>query len=313
MQPWRIVMQVNIVGAGGVGGYLAVHLIRAGHQVRLLARGPHLEAIRTEGLRLFGPDTDLSVSPEAATADPGELSASGLTVFAVKGQDLEAAADAVAPVLSADAQVLPFQNGVAAADVLAARFGQDRTLVGVARIFANITSPGTITLKPGPKAFVIGNWDGLQSDPTVDAIRTVFSDAGIDVPETPNVLHALWTKFMLFAAASSVTAGARANMGEIRAIPELTALFAEIVREVEAIAAAKGIGLPADAGDKVIGTLAGFDDQAATSMAHDLSLGKPLELDQIAGTVVRMGQEHQIPTPATRTVYALLCKFRGGA
>ena len=306
-------MQVNIIGAGGVGGYLAAHLIRANHEVRVLARGAHLDAICSAGLRLVGPETDLTVAPDLATQDPAELFKSALTIFAVKGQDLESARDAVAPTLSPDAHVLPFQNGVSAPDVLAARFGRDRTLVGVARIFANITAPGTITLKPGPKSFVIGDWEGLQTDPSVEDIRTAFEAAGIDVPEVANVLHALWTKFMLFSAASSVTAGARANMGEIRAIPELTALFVDIVREVEAIASAKGIGLPPDAGDKVIASLAGFDDTAATSMAHDLSLGKPLELDQIAGTVVRMGQEHQIPTPATRTVYALLCKFRGGA
>ncbi|MEM6824464.1 MAG: 2-dehydropantoate 2-reductase N-terminal domain-containing protein, partial [Pseudomonadota bacterium] len=138
-------MKIAIVGAGGIGGYLAVKLIVAGAEVALVARGSHRAAIAQRGLRLVEPDGGVTVRPPVLTDDLGEIGPQDLVIVAVKAHQLTEAITQLHPALGPETRVLPFQNGVDAPDLVARSFGRDRALIGVARIFANITAPGVIT------------------------------------------------------------------------------------------------------------------------------------------------------------------------
>ncbi len=153
---------------------------------------------------------------------------------------------------------------------------------------------------------------GSQSTPRVSAVIEAFRAAGIKVPDCADVTVDLWQKFLLFNAVSGTTAGARCRFREIRANPELLDFFRGLVVEVDAVARARGIALPADAIERTMQFAAKMPDEARSSTAHDLDHGKPIEVDRICGAVARMGRELGVPTPNSAAVAALLSPWRNG-
>lgn len=306
-------MRFAIIGAGGIGAYLAVKLAQAGGEVALLARGAHLEAIREKGLRLLTPDGPLTAALDAVSDDAEEIGPADVTVFAVKAHQLEAAIAQAAPLLAGGGAALPFQNGVDAPRLLAEAFGPERALIGVAQIFSNITGPGEVTTYGFPGRFIVAGLDGRQDAAPVPEIRAAFDAAGIVAPETSDARVDLWSKFALFNAVSSTTAGARCRLEQVRANPELTDLFRELVSEVAAVARAEGAPTPDDLVERTMAIMANMPGEARASTAHDLEQGRALEVDWIAGAVARLGREHGVPTPASAAVAALLAPWKNGA
>lgn len=302
-------LRFGIVGAGGIGGYLAARLTDAGVPVALLARGGHLSAIRDDGLRLIDPEGDLTVTPDLLGDDPAMLAGCDVIVFAVKAHQLPDAIAQVAPHAGPAALTLPFQNGVDAPGLLAEAFGADRALTGVAQIFANITAPGVVTRYGAVRNFQIGP----QDRPEVDDIRATLLGAGVHVPHVADIAVALWSKFVLFNAMSSVTAAARCTFGPMRANPETMALTERLMAETAAVARAEGVDLPADIVPRTMEMFARLPDGGRTSTAHDLANGKPLEIDWISGAVVRRGRALGVPVPASEAVFGLLAPWREGA
>ncbi len=305
-------MRIGIVGAGGIGGYLTVRLVESGADVALIARGSHGAAISEHGLRMVSPDGEHVVRPAMVTDDPSRVGPRDLVIPAVKAHQLADAIDAARPLMGADSQALTFQNGVDAPALVARAFGRERALIGVARIFVNITGPGEITLREGFRSFVIGDIDGAQEGRAAPVIGA-FRAAGIDAPDCADVRVDLWLKFLLFNAVSSTTAGARTTMGVVRQTPELWTLFADLVDETDAVGRALGIPLPEGAPARVMDVAAAMPAGARASTAHDLDAGRALESDWLCGALARLGDEAGVPVPASRTIAALLAPHRNGA
>ena len=304
-------MRIAIVGAGGIGGYLAAKLTAAGQDVALLARGGQLQAIRDGGLRLVEPDGELTVAPAILTDDVADLGQPNLIVVAVKGHQLAAAIDQIGPAVGAGTRVLPFQNGVDAPDMLARAFGQNHALIGIARMFANITAPGVITRYGGGAGFTIGTPDGAQSG--VRDIIEIFRTAGIDAPDRPDVRIDHWQKFVLFNAMSSITAGTRTRFGPLRENPATVALAKRLMRETWEVGRAEGVPLPERMLDEVADIfLKGVPAEGRTSTAHDLEEGRALEIDFTCGAVARRGRALGVDVTASETVYALLSPWKDG-
>ncbi len=306
-------MRFAIIGAGGVGGYLGVKLAAAGHEVAVLARGAHLDAIRGRGLTLEDGDEVTTVELAVATDRGEELGAPDVAIFTVKGQDLAAAIDTARPAVRQETLALPFLNGVEATGMLAEAFGKTRALVGVAQISAFIAGPGVIRKATPRSNFLIGGPDGGQNAPEVSRIVEAFRAAGINAPERRNVRIDLWQKFVFLTALSATTAGARVDLGTVRATSELWALFGRLAEEAAAVARAHGVALAEDAADKARGVAEEMPAEVRASMAHDLAAGKRLELDWLSGAVVRLGRQAGVEAPSHAAVAALLAPWREGA
>lgn len=306
-------MRVAIIGAGGVGGQIGARLAAAGHEVSILARGAHLAAIRETGLKLVTPKDELSVRPVAASDEGCELPPADLVIVAVKGQDLDGAMDGMAGPMAGEALALPFLNGVEASDRLAARFGADRVLTGIARISAYIEAPGVIRQISGFADYVIGRADGVQDVPEVARIRGAFESAGITVPASRDVRADLWKKFVMLSAFSGVTAGARCDVATIRATPALGELFLTLAREATRLGQAEGVALPDEFPAKMLEFVHSLPDAMRASLAHDLAAGKRLEVDWLSGAIPRLGRRHGLDAPASTTVAALLAPWKDGA
>ncbi len=305
-------MRIAIVGAGGIGGYLAAKLTDAGTDVALVARGAHLKAMQANGLTLEQPEGTINVTPAILTDDTGKIGQPDVIILAVKGHQLADAIADVAPAVGPKTRLLPFQNGVDASDMIAAAFGSERTLTGVAMILSNITAPGVISRYGAARSFIIGDSEGAQAP--VTELRNVLAAAGTDVPDHPDVRVALWEKFVLFNAGSSITAATRKRLGEIRSDPNALALARRLMEETEAVGRASGIELPADVVDKAYAVFTQrMPDNARTSTAHDLEEGRALEIDFICGSVARRGRELGLDVTASETIYAILSPWKNGS
>jgi 2-dehydropantoate 2-reductase len=306
-------MRYAIIGAGGVGGYLAVKLAAAGQEVAVLARGAHLAAIRERGLTLRDTDGETTVQPAIVTDDGAALGVPDVAIFTVKGQDLADAIGAATPAIGPETLALPFLNGVEAHLMLAEAFGPERAAIGIARISAFIDEPGVIRKATPGADFLIGGLDGSQRDRRIARILAEFRAAGITAPERRDVRIDLWQKFVFLTAVSATTAGARVDLGTVRKTPELWALFRRLAEEAAAVARAKGVALTEDAAERAVAAAEQMPGDVRASLAHDLAAGKRLEIDWLSGAVVRLGRQAAIDTPAHATVAALLAPWRDGA
>lgn len=307
-------MRFAIVGAGGIGGQLAVRLALAGEEVSVVARGRHLAAIQAGGLTLRTPDEE--VRAELTAADHGrDLPAMGpgdVVIFAVKGQDLEGSMAVAEPLMANGAYALPMLNGVEATDVLAARYGADRALIGIARVGAFIAEPGVVVQSTPFARYTIGTADGGQSAPIIVEVRRRFEAAGIATLDHPDLRVDLWQKFAMLTALSGTTAGARCDARIIAATPALAALFRRLALEVVALGRARGVPLSESLADEAVAFVERAGPSVRSSMSFDLEAGKPLELDWLNGAVARLAAESGVDTPAHATVAALLEPFKAG-
>lgn len=305
-------MRFAIIGAGGIGGFLAAKLGAAGAELAILARGAHLEAIRERGLTLRHQGEEITVRPAAASDKGADLGQADVAIFAVKGQDLADAIDAARPVMGPETLALPFLNGVEAPDLLAQVYGPERALIGVAHISAAIAAPAIVNTAGNFANFLIGDLNGRQDGQGVAKVIAAFREAGIGAPDAGDMRVELWKKLAFLTALSGTTAGARATIGEVRATPEAWAFFRQLAEEVVAVGQAKGVAIDMAAVDHAMGFTAKLPEHIIASLAHDLSVGKPLETDWLNGAVARLGAEAGVATPGHAAVAALLAPWRGG-
>ena len=297
-------MKVVVVGAGGVGGYFGGRLATAGHEVAMVARGPHLAALQAHGLRVRSVKGDFAV-PVDASDDASTFGPSDAVLFCVKAYDTEAAARRLAPVLGPDTAVVSLQNGVDNEDQLAAVVGADHVVGGAAVIFSTIAEPGVVAHTGGPARIVFGERDNRRSD-RVESLHAACLGAGIDADIARDINTVLWTKFAFICAAAGMTSSVRLPLGDIRESPAAWAMFRDIVAEVVALAGLEGVELGDGVVDQQVGFAAGLPADSYSSLHHDLTSGRRMELDALHGSVVRRADRVGLAVPACRAVLAVL-------
>lgn len=305
-------MNIAIIGAGGVGGYFGGHLAASGSNVAFIARGRHLAAMRESGLRIESSLGNLHLPSVNATDDPKSAGTADLVIIAVKLWSTAEAIDSAAPLMGPDTAIMSLQNGVDAVDLLSARFGPERVLGGSAHIAAVIEAPGVIRHNGTLARITFGELDGRRT-PRAEAFLAACRVAGIDANLSDDIQRAIWEKFVLLVGLSSLTALTRLPIGPVREDPDTRALLLEVMQEVAAVGRAKGAALADDAAQRQLGFLDKVPHDMVSSMLGDLRRGNPLELEWLAGAVVRLGTEHGVSTPANRFVYAALKLHAGGA
>ena len=299
-------MRIAVFGAGGVGGYFGGRLAEAGESVAFVARGRHLEAIRREGLHVESIAGDFLVRPAEASDDPAGLPPADVVLVAVKAWQVPEAALALRPLLRNDSVVVPLQNGVEAADQLAAVVGGERVAGGLCRIMAFASGPGRIRHAGIPPRIEFGERDGRQTE-RLARLKAAFEKArGLTVAIPDDIQAAVWEKFLFIAPLSAVGAVTRVPVGVFRAIPETRALLEAAMREVFALAHARRVLLSADAVAKTLGLVDAMPPEATASMQRDILEGHPSELEAQTGTVVRLARAAGMAVPVNETIYRAL-------
>jgi 2-dehydropantoate 2-reductase len=298
-------MKLAILGAGGVGSYYGGLLARAGHQVVLLARGAHLDALRQRGLEVRTPDETFTVTVEA-TGDPGKLGETDLAVIAVKSYSLPDIAPVARDLAMAGADILPLLNGVEAADrLIAAGVPDDRMLGGLTEISAVRTGPGAVERRSSFQRIVVGERTGGASE-RAERIAEAFRAAGAEARVSDDITVDLWRKLAFIATMAAACGLSRSPIGPIRRAPLGQLLLERAVHEVAAVGRGRGVALPADVEAKTLAFIASLPDPIKPSFLLDLESGGPTEIDDLCGAVSRLGRLAGVETPVHDVATAAL-------
>jgi len=296
-------MRITVFGAGSVGGYFGGRLAQAGEDVVFIARGDHLGAIQTRGLRVDSIAGDFMIDPANATDDPSETGIVDLVLVGVNAWQLPAAAEAMRPMIGAETFVVPLANGVEAPSQLVDALGAKHVLGGLCRIMSARVAPGHIRHSGMSPVIIFGELDGGPSE-RAERLRQAFQHAqGVVASIAPDIRVALWEKFLFIAALSGVGALTRAPVGVLRSVPETRCLLQASMQEILAVAQALGIALPPE---KVAETMSFVDDlppSGTASMQRDVMAGRPSELESQSGAVVRLGRKAGVDTPIHGVIY----------
>jgi 2-dehydropantoate 2-reductase len=312
-------MKFAIVGAGAIGAFAGAMLARAGEDVTLIARGPHLRAMQEHGVRVRGAlgSFDARVS---ATDDPATVGAVDVVLLTLKAHSLTAMAPRLAPLIGAETSVVSAQNGIPwwyfyrhggewegsqlesvdPGGVITRSIDPARVIGCVIYPSAIITEPGIIEHIEGTR-FAIGEPDGSKSK-RCRRIADSFIKAGLRCPVRTNIRHDMWVKLMGNVAYNPISALTRATLIEIVQCPDTRELAAAIMTEAESVARKLGI----DIGVSIEQRLEGAEKVGhhKTSMLQDVDAGRPMELEAIVGAVVELGNKMGLSLPYTNSVYA---------
>lgn len=305
-------MSVAIFGVGGAGGYFGARLAHAGLDVVFIARGEHLRAIRSHGLVVETDEETFVARPRLATDDPAEAGRVSVVVLGVKSWQVEDAARAMAPMMGRDTFVVPLQNGVEAAARLSAILGADRVLGGLCGTISRLDGPGRIRSVGGTNFIRFGELDHRVRART-RRLRQSFRDAGVSA-EIPRDIHvAIWQKFLFVVPVGSVGAYADADIGAMRASVELRGMIEAAMGEIFSLARARSIAIPADAVATALAFVDGLAPDGTSSLQRDIAAGRPSELDDWTGAVVRLGREAGVAVPVHETILARLAPREAAA
>lgn len=309
-------MRITIMGSGGVGGYFGARLAQAGCDVTFVARGAHLAALRTNGLRVLSPLGDIHLPQPRVTDQPADAGSADLVLFGVKLWDTESAAASIRPLIgsrsSAQTAVISFQNGVVKDDLLRTALGDGAVAGGVCYIAANIEAPGVIRHIGTMQKLVFGEFDGQRSL-RLRAFAQACEAAGIAGEMTDQIRRSQWEKFVFLVGLSATTTAARVPIGVIRSHPRSRALLHDVMDEVVQVARAEGVDLPTDYAAQRLAFADGLPATMSASMHHDLQRGSRLELPWLSGDVVARGLRLGVPTPCNRTIVDVLAVHADGA
>jgi 2-dehydropantoate 2-reductase len=303
-------MRIAIIGSGGVGGYFGGRLAAAGEDVTFLARGAHLDALQSRGLRIHSPLGDIAAPGVQATGDPSSIGPVDVVFLTVKLYDTESAIALLPPLIGSETAVIPFQNGVESVESLTRAVGAEHTAGGTAYVAAVIQEPGVIRHTAGDR-LIFGELDGTRS-PRLTRLLEACGRAGINGRLSEAIERDIWRKFVWLSMFSGVTAVTRLPVGAIRDDANLVALCQAAAMEGMAVARARGVKLPLAVLDELVPGLQALPPEAKSSMLEDLERGRRLELPWLSGAVVRLGEALDVPTPTHRFLTAVLAPHAAG-
>jgi 2-dehydropantoate 2-reductase len=298
-------LKIAIVGVGGVGGYFGGKLAKAGVDTVFIARGATLDALRTKGLRVDSIGGDFVVERVNATDDPSKVGAVDAVLFATKAWQIPEAAEKAKPLFGKDTIAVPLENGMEAPDQLAHILGREHVLGGLCGIVSFIVAPGHIKHAAIDPFVMFGELDNAKT-PRAERLRETLEKAGIKADIAPDIWRSMWSKFLFIAPMSAIGALTRVPVGVWRAMPETRDIAVRALREMVAVASARGVDLGSDAVERTLERYDNMTPDSTSSLQRDIMEGKPSELEAQAGAIVRMAREAKVATPVCETLYALL-------
>jgi 2-dehydropantoate 2-reductase len=295
-------MKVAVMGAGAVGCYYGAMLARAGHEVVLIGRPSHVEAVCANGLRLETKSFDEQVKLDAST-EAGAVRGAHLVLFCVKSTDTESAAAQIKPHLSPDALVLTLQNGVDNDERVRSVLPSNDVAAAVVYVSTEMAGPGHVKHHGRGELVIAPSRSSEQ-------VAQHLAAAGVPTQISGNVRGSLWAKLVLNCAYNALSAIAQLPYGELVKGQGVAEVIRDVVAECLAVAKAEGVAIPGDTDAAVRGIAQTMPSQYS-STAQDLARGKPSEIDHLNGFVVRRGEALGVPTPANRVLFTLVKLLEG--
>ena len=307
-------MRFAILGSGAVGGYFGAKLAKSGQDVTFIARGAHLDAIRSKGLEVRSANLGDFIVRAPAESDTTRIGPVDVAIVAVKAYDNATALPMLAPLVGPGTLVLTLQNGVDSVDDVAAIVGPAHVLGGTTYVATALEGPGLIVQTGVHRAIIFGEVAGDldRITPRVQALADVFAAADIQVTPVADARVPIWDKFVYLAAFSGFTGAARLPIGPIWKYPHVQEMFYAASREIAAIAKAEGVTISANRFDTLEDYMARIPPTTRSSLLIDLEQGKRIEVEALQGAAVRRAKKHGVPVPVVATLYAVLKAWENG-
>jgi 2-dehydropantoate 2-reductase len=312
-------LKIVIAGAGAIGGFIGARLTRAGADVTLFARGPHLRAMQEHGLRVVSPDGNFHVQPKVS-GDLAEIGTADVVFLGVKAHSLSVLAPQLPVLFGRDTVVVSTQNGIPwwyfqgvggdldglrleRADpygAVSSAIEPERVVGSLAYFSTDVSEPGVIHHTDGNR-ITLGEPDGSRSERSRKIAEALIA-AGFRSPVTTRIRHEIWVKLLGNVAFNPISALTGGTLEEMVRHPSVSRLIRDVMSETEAVALKMGMELPVSIDQRVEG--AGKVGPHKTSMLQDWEAGRPMEVEAVVGAVVELGELLNVPMPATRAVYA---------
>src|ERR1700682_152782 len=252
-------MRVAVIGSGGLGGYFGAPPAPGGADVRFLAWGARLAAMRADGPAIEGGPEVIRVAPVRASDDPADLGVANLVLLAVKLWDTEAVLEQIKPVGGPGTTLISFQKGVLKDEALRTAYGAAQIMGGVGYVATALDRPGVIRQTGPMQRLIFGEFDGRRST-RAEAFLDACLNGGINAELSTNILREIWEKYVFLVGLSGTTTAMRSRIGPIREHSQERAFLLDVMRGVVAVWNAHGAELPADYAER---RLALADDVAA--------------------------------------------------
>ena len=315
-------MKVCIFGAGAIGGYMGVKLAKAGADVSLVARGPHLAAMQEKGLTLIEEEGETTTAPVTASDDPAALGVQDYVIVTLKAHSVPPVVSKMAPLIGPNTTIVSGVNGVPwwyfhklegahegtrldsvdPGNVQWDGFGPDRVLGCVVYPAAEVIEPGVIKHIEGNR-FSLGEPDGSKSD-RAQALSKILANAGLKAPVRPKLRDEIWVKLWGNLSFNPISALTHATLDVLCTDEGTRAVARNMMVEAQEIAERLGVKFPIDVDRRIAGGAAVGAHR--TSMLQDLDQGRPMEIDALVASVQELGRVTGVPTPTIDTVLGLI-------
>ncbi|TRO67155.1 ketopantoate reductase family protein [Christiangramia sabulilitoris] len=298
-------MEILVYGIGGVGGYFGGKLANAGFNVSMIARGEHLKAIQKHGLEVESIKGNFKVKPKMATSDVSEVSKPDLIILGIKSWQIPAVAAKLKPIIGENTIVLPLQNGADNYEKLIEILPRENVLAGLCFIVSFLEEPGKIKHASYEPKIVFGEADNSQSD-RVLKIGDMLDEAGIENNIPENIQLEIWKKFLFICTVSGIGGLTRVPIDKIRDSKYLNEMMRNSAKEIIEVGKAKGVHLTAKHLEMVFEIINSQPEGTTASTQRDIMNGKPSELENFNGFIVKEGERLGFKTPVNRYIYECL-------
>ena len=297
-------LRILIVGAGAVGGYFGGRLAQAGRDVTFLVRPSRAKQLSQDGLRIISPHGDAVLSPKLISAD--KIDAPYDIIFlSVKAYALEAAMNDFAAAVGPETIIFPVLNGMRHIDILTKRFGEHAVIGGVCLVAAEIDHQGRIVQLADFQRLVYGERNG-ENTPRLKALDATLQGAGFDARLSPEIMQAMWEKWVQLASLGAITCLMRGTIGEIVAAPGGAELSIDALNESVAVATACGHKPSEKVLSRHAAAMTAPGSSLTSSMYRDLRKGALVEADQILGDFIERGSAHGVAAPLLKAAFVNL-------
>ena len=305
-------MRIAVIGAGGFGGYFGARLAQGGADVRFLARGSHLTAIRANGLVVEGGPERICANPVKASDNPADLGVADFVLLAVKLWDTEMVLEQIKPVVGPATTLISFQNGVLKDNALGNAYDPTQIMGGVGYVATTIDRPGVIRQTGPMQRLIFGEFDGRRSTRAEAFLRACLK-GGINAELSTDIVREIWEKYVFLVGLFATTTAMRSAIGAIRENRQTRAFLLDVMREVVAVGNAHGARLQADYAERRLALTDVVAPDMTSSMHHDLQRGRPLEIRWLSGGVAHLGSAVGVATPLNRAIADILALYEAGA
>jgi len=313
-------MKVCIVGAGAIGGYMGVRIANAGHNVSVIARGPHLDAIKARGMRLIEENNEFVAKNLTATEYVDELEPMDVVLLALKAHQIAHIVNDMSSLLGPNTVIVTLQNGIPwwyfqnfggeyanrvvetvdPGGLLFKSIDPDRLIGCIAYPATIISKPGVIHHLEGNR-FPVGELSGLKTE-RVKMVSELFTESGFKSRILDDIRSEIWLKLWGNLTFNPISALSHSTLVDICQFPLTRQLATSMMREAQTVGERLGAHFRIPMGKRIAG--AESVGKHKTSMLQDVEAGKPLEIGSILGAVIELAEVTEVQTPSLRAIYA---------